>query len=64
MIKVPKKLIEQILAYLWSRPMNEAFDMFNQLSVIVKESAGQDDTKPPTAAQTGSYLHRDQIGSQ
>lgn len=61
MIQVPKPLIQAILTYLWSRPLSEAYDLFNQLSALVEESQEQPPEKS-TQDPAGTLLHRDQIG--
>lgn len=62
-VTLPKELVEQLLKYLWTRPLNEAYDLFNQLSQAVhtQSDQAQPQQKP---APVGQYLHRDQLLNQ
>lgn len=62
-IAVPNELVEALLAYLWSRPLSEAYDLFNRLSALVHEQAEQS-SQANKPAQAGGLLHRDQLMNQ
>ena len=62
-IEIPKALAEELLKYLWSRPMCETYELFNQLSVAIKEGLGQGE-QPNLGQPTGALLHRDQLAKQ
>lgn len=63
-VTVPNDLVEALLAYLWSRPMSEAYELFNRLSTCVQEQAQGTNQAPHTAAPTGGLMHRDQLLNQ
>lgn len=62
-VTLPKELVEQLLKYLWTRPLNEAYDLFNQLSQAVHAQSGQAQPQQKPAP-VGQYLHRDQLMNQ
>lgn len=64
-VTLPKELVEQLLKYLWTRPLNEAYDLFNQLSQAVHAQSGQAQAQPQQkTTPVGQYLHRDQLMNQ
>jgi hypothetical protein len=69
-LNVPAPLVEATLQYLWTRPMNEVFDLFTQWQAALRGPVVEQATPAPPAAPVapapapiGQAMHRDELAT-